>query len=342
MSKARTQFTTVARHNFSALKSLVIEQAKHHSCDYAGVDNDFIAAIEREKPVPQILLMHHAETLEPSGYVLYNDFYTLRGREFYIEDIAVSSRHRNQGVGIALIDALKETGREQGIDGIFWLVTDDNHTATRFYRDKVQATWQENYGVYDCAHLFTTPPQASRDYEVHRMSDRELDIIESSAGSKGRYIRAAAEDENSRVYVATSRDGTLKAVGIANVNFSTFRTVYGQKLQMTELDVKDDKDAGNAFKAVAAHAAKQAVRENHTGHLDLMIDKKSAAQAAFVQEIAAEALRMSDNPASVFNVYAIGRQAIHASSHQSEQSHAENRHLQPYGLSFSYSGQGTP
>ena len=54
----------------------------------------------------------------------------------YLQDLYVTSAVRNQGLGRALIEAVYSEAQTQGVDNVYWLTQDFNHSARKLY-DKV-------------------------------------------------------------------------------------------------------------------------------------------------------------------------------------------------------------
>lgn len=315
MVNARIQFEKISGKTFPDLKELVIEQATHHEAKYVGDDDKFVAALGRKDPVPQILMVRNDDTQEPLGYILFNHYHGFKGQELYIEDILVSSRERSHGFGLAMTEELKAYGRQLGIAQISWTVAENNPNAIRFYEKKMQAH-ELQHGVYDCGHLFAAPPDATG-ASARRVDAADLDLLDTYVGilpgltaEKMTNIRAAYAAENAEVYIATASDGTPLALGITNSNYSSFRTVYGYKLEVMEL-ITDTAQAVKAFNAITSAVVDAGKTDSHTGHLNIYIDNKSQSQVDFIRATGASRLQMTDDPASVFALYGIGRDIIY-------------------------------
>jgi hypothetical protein len=326
MTNARIEFETITAGTFPGLKELVIEQARHHDSTYRGDDAAFIETLQRPDPVAQVLMVRDDDTQEPLGYILFNHNYGLKGQELYMEDILVSGKQRSQGFGLAMTEVLKEKGRQLGVEAVTWTVAENNPAGIRFYENKMHASPQP-YGIYDCTSVLAAsppvhnspPPAASADYEVRRVDKGDLELLESYVGrlpgldeKRMKNISAAASAMHADVYIALGPDGTPKALGITNSNYSSFRTVYGYKFEVMELAATDTADAAGAFRALTAEVVKQAHASAHEGHLNIYIDKSSPAQNQFIQSLGVGPLQMTDDPASVFLFYGIGRDIIYA------------------------------
>ncbi len=313
---ANIRLEVITAQSFDDLKSLVREQAAHHKCDYVGDDNVFVREMCRDNPVAKTIIARDPETNVPMGYILYHLNHTLKGRELYIEDILVSGRQRSNGLGHEMMESLKEIAREQGIDNISWCVSRNNKSAVRFYENRVQAE-KLSCDIHDGSVLLSAPTQAFDDYEVRRADAGDIDLVASYAErikklseEKVQHIRDAAHAAHAEVYIVLDREGTPKALGVTNASFSTFRTVYGAKFELMELQVSDTKDACRAFEALTAHVVDEARNKENLGHLNIIRDRESIAQKVFVEKLALPVLQMSDDPASAFDVYGIGRDIV--------------------------------
>ena len=56
------------------------------------------------------------------------------GTEMFLYELAVDEAHRRQGIGTALVQALRDLAREQGCYGMWVLTDDDNAAAGATYR----------------------------------------------------------------------------------------------------------------------------------------------------------------------------------------------------------------
>lgn len=76
------------------------------------------------------------------GLVHYRSFARpLEGdRALFIDDLYVDGSTRNEGVGTALIDAVRETGRKGGYAVVQWITAADNENARKLYDSLATAT----------------------------------------------------------------------------------------------------------------------------------------------------------------------------------------------------------
>jgi ribosomal protein S18 acetylase RimI-like enzyme len=57
-----------------------------------------------------------------------------KGTEMFLYELAVDEAHRRQGIGTALVEALRDLARERGCYGMWVLTDDDNAAAGATYR----------------------------------------------------------------------------------------------------------------------------------------------------------------------------------------------------------------
>jgi ribosomal protein S18 acetylase RimI-like enzyme len=315
----RVQFKAVTRANFHELMPLVREQASHHKCAYTGDDEKFIQAIEKPHSAARILMMRDDAANAPLGYILYSKNRGLKGTEVYLEDVLVSRKGRGAGIGSGMMEAMRDYACDKNADAMNWTVTRNNYSAIHFYSTRIGAKGHSDTTILDGSSLLASPPQGSADFSVHRVEPSDLDLLDSYVGriqaltpQKMANIRAAADGPNSRVFAAFDSSGAPAALAVANSNFSSFRTVYGWKLEMMELAAPDIPAACRAFDSTLSHVVHAARDEDHTGHLNLFVDRNSLAQTRFAQGLGLKPLMMSDDPSSVLDFFGIGRDAIHA------------------------------
>lgn len=69
------------------------------------------------------------------GFALYYIRYsTWKGPRMYLEDILVTEKWRNKGIGKLLFEQLLITAKERKMNGMVWQVLDWNEDAIRFYK----------------------------------------------------------------------------------------------------------------------------------------------------------------------------------------------------------------
>jgi ribosomal protein S18 acetylase RimI-like enzyme len=57
-----------------------------------------------------------------------------KGTEMFLYELAVDEAHRRQGIGTALVEAIRDLARERGCYGMWVLTDDDNAAAGATYR----------------------------------------------------------------------------------------------------------------------------------------------------------------------------------------------------------------
>ncbi|MBE2192406.1 MAG: GNAT family N-acetyltransferase [Alphaproteobacteria bacterium] len=310
---SETVFDQVGRHNFAHLKGLVMQQAEDHACLYRGNDCQFVAALEASNPVARTLLLRDQYNAASLGYVLYSRNYGFKGKGLYIEDICVSRDRRSSGTGMRLMRGLAEIAQVELATSISWVVARNNPLAIQFYeRAGAQPL---PYSGYDCADLFDNKSILPNGYEVKKFESDEKDFLRATllgyeqAQNKVDNILLAVDAEHANVYAAY-KQGVLVALGISNSNFSSFRTVYGYKLEFLELEGQDVNRNCAAFEAIAHRVCQDAHDYDHTGHLNLFIQKASESQCAFVTKMRVSPLRMSDDPKSFLDMYSLSGAAL--------------------------------
>jgi GNAT superfamily N-acetyltransferase len=103
----------------------------------------------------------HAHVAEKDGRLVgmalwFLSYSTWTGRPgLYLEDLVVESDHRGEGIGQALMSALRDRATELGCARMEWAVLDWNEPAMRFYRSlgavpmKEWTTWRIELPVAD-------------------------------------------------------------------------------------------------------------------------------------------------------------------------------------------------
>lgn len=233
--------------------------------------------------------------------------YTSKGSELYIEDILVDGDERSKGIGNILFDELKYLARKNHLDLLSWVVARDNDKAIKFYTEK-QLAQPVNLKGFECLsikNIFNVNhdniiiSKFSRDDEINNLDKNKINNI----------LRAA-ENKHTNVLVAKNDEGKPLAISIANLNYSSFRTVYGYKIEM--LDLADDKDLSvRAMMLLSKELEKISQQQNSQGHFNLFINPDSEAQLKLVNLLNGVEFKMSDKPNSYLDLYSIDHQRIH-------------------------------
>ena len=71
--------------------------------------------------------------------LFYHRFSTWKGKSIHLEDLIVTQKYRQQGIGKALFEAVLHEAHQQNLKRVEWVVLDWNQSAIDFYK-KYQAT----------------------------------------------------------------------------------------------------------------------------------------------------------------------------------------------------------
>lgn len=71
-----------------------------------------------------------------------------KGTEMFLNELAVDESHRRQGIGTALVVALRDLARERGCSAM-WVLTDDDNAAARGTYEKAGPTPGTSHVMYD-------------------------------------------------------------------------------------------------------------------------------------------------------------------------------------------------
>jgi ribosomal protein S18 acetylase RimI-like enzyme len=84
-------------------------------------------------PNHQLLIAYSGDV--PAGFVTGVEVtHPDKGTEMFLYELAVDEAHRRQGIGTALVEALRDLARERGCYGMWVLTDDDNAAAGATYR----------------------------------------------------------------------------------------------------------------------------------------------------------------------------------------------------------------
>ncbi len=84
-------------------------------------------------PTHHLLIAYSGDV--PAGFVSGVEVtHPDKGTEMFLYELAVDEGHRRQGIGTALVEALRDLAREQGCYGMWVLTDDDNAAAGATYR----------------------------------------------------------------------------------------------------------------------------------------------------------------------------------------------------------------
>ncbi len=83
--------------------------------------------------------------------LFYDTFSTWKGHMMYLEDLVVTEKYRNKGVGGQLFDAFLAKSKEKGAILAKWQVLDWNENAIQFYEKKgaevEKGWWNVKFGL---------------------------------------------------------------------------------------------------------------------------------------------------------------------------------------------------
>ena len=68
--------------------------------------------------------------------IIYNRYSTWKGRTIHLEDLIVTKKMRNNGIGALLLDKVILFGKQMGVKRISWEVINWNTKAIKFYERK--------------------------------------------------------------------------------------------------------------------------------------------------------------------------------------------------------------
>ena len=68
--------------------------------------------------------------------IIYNRFSTWKGKTLHLEDLVITEKMRNKGIGGKLFDEVILYGKRIGAQRISWNVIDWNESAIKFYESK--------------------------------------------------------------------------------------------------------------------------------------------------------------------------------------------------------------
>ncbi len=318
MKQETLQLVDVTTDNFADFKKLVLQQADHHLCAYRGNDDKFLSEINNPQSAANVMMAWCNETNQAMGYVLYNVMHGLKGKEIYIEDILVRQDVRSKGVGAFFFDELKSQARLSQADALSWVVARNNDRAIDFYTNKQKAKPVHAIG-YDCTNMLSDEfNKQSNAVSISLICDRDITELAQMAqpnavaltSEKIRHIQDAYHQSHVEAMIARDVSGNPLALLIANSNYSSFRTVYGYKVEVMEL-TGDTDQALKGMNMLMSNLCDIAKAQNHEGHINIFINPTSRAQVQLVDALDGEEFMMSDHPNSYLDLYAIDRRVIH-------------------------------
>lgn len=86
---------------------------------------------------------------EVAGYATYFfPYHTWVGKCIHMDDLYIRAKYRGQGIGKALFEAVKETGKTEACKSLYWQVSNWNKAAQDFYRAQGATITNKEY---DCS-----------------------------------------------------------------------------------------------------------------------------------------------------------------------------------------------
>jgi ribosomal protein S18 acetylase RimI-like enzyme len=318
MKQNTLKLVDVTKDNFNDFKQLVLQQADHHLCGYVGNDDAFLAEIKNPHSSAHVIMAWDSETDQAMGYVLYNVMHGLKGKEIYIEDILVRQDVRSCGVGAFLFGKLKSQARISQADAVSWVVARNNDRAIDFYTQKQNARPVNKIG-YDCTGILSNEfNRQSNTISVNPICGRDIAELAQISYNNHlglstemvRNIQDAYDQPHVEALIARDVCGKPLALMIANSNYSSFRTVYGYKVEVMEL-TNDPALALKGMEALTDKLTDIAKDKNHEGHINIFINPRSCAQVQLIDNLNGIEFMMSDHPNSHLDLYAIDRTVIY-------------------------------
>jgi GNAT superfamily N-acetyltransferase len=77
--------------------------------------------------------------------IYYYRYSTWKGKKLYLEDIIVTESKRGNGIGKKLFDQTVHKAIEEDCQGMSWQVLNWNEPAIRFYREKYQSSFDDEW-----------------------------------------------------------------------------------------------------------------------------------------------------------------------------------------------------
>ena len=128
--------------HYSYTNTFIAEVAGERAGMMIAVDGRYYRE-QREKMYPQLKELF--DVAFGKGWDEMED--EAKAGEFYIDSLAVSLPHRNQGVGTALIEKAKEMAKEQGI-GVVTLAVEPTNPAKKLYK-KLGFAYQRGIEIFN-------------------------------------------------------------------------------------------------------------------------------------------------------------------------------------------------
>ena len=86
-----------------------------------------------KKPLYEFIVAENEENIIVAAAVYYWRYSTWKGKRLYLEDLIVTEKFRNQGIGKMLFNKLFKIALDENCSGMMWMVLDWNDQAIHFY-----------------------------------------------------------------------------------------------------------------------------------------------------------------------------------------------------------------
>lgn len=276
------------------LETMIGQQADHHLCNYVNDSARLTAEIGGEYPVLNSFIVYSDEHPDrPLGYAAYMMYWTFEGKTLYLEDLCSDALMRKGGgIGRFAFSEVRRIAEEAECHSIKWAAMGSNTGALRFYHK--QGAHESAKNFYDLENLLTVPMDITADYTAERITDCTPVLPDVLCG--------VTDDPRAAVFSVKNHTGEVKALVLANANYSTFRGMTGLHVEPVKfLDgTTSDTDKKSILTAAFAAVSGFARDNGLTGHLCAYAKKDCDASNDFLMAAGTGPARMNDDPASVF------------------------------------------
>jgi hypothetical protein len=281
------------------LEVMIGQQASHHLCNYANDGARLTAEITSADPVLNSFIVYgEDEPDRPLGYAAYMMYWTFDGKALYLEDLCTDvSVRQGGGVGRFAFNEVRRIAEDAECHSVKWAAMASNAGALRFYQK--QGAHDPGKYYYDMDNLLTATVGPDSDYAAERITD--------SAPFLPKALQGVTEDPRAALFSVTDKAGEVKALILANENYSTFRGVTGLHVEPVKFidenatDTQKTSMLRTAFAAVSSYAQ----AEGLTGHLCAYAKKDCDASNDFLTATGNGRAKMNDDPDSVFVCMAV-------------------------------------
>ncbi len=290
---------TVTPDHIADLETMIGQQADHHLCDYINDGARLTAEIDAADPVLGSFIVYGEDDPDrPLGYAAYMMYWTFEGKTLYLEDLCTDiSVRQGGGVGRFAFNEVRRIAEEAECHAVKWAAMGSNGGALRFYHK--QGAYEAAKNFYDMDNLLTIAITPHADYTAERIIDCAPFLPDALCG--------ATDDPHAIVFSVKDDEGDVKALMLANKNYSTFRGVTGlhvEPVKFTDQNATDEEKTSmlrTAFAAVSSYAK----AEGLTGHLCAYARKDCSSSNDFLLAAGNGPAKMNDDSASAFVCMAV-------------------------------------